>query len=159
MTKGQLKKLNVKLDSILEHSNTFFSTKWENLFTTHRATIEILASINAKFIEESSKVIHNSKKRISEVTRNVEKLHQEVKEFKNDFRISSDKKTTYMNKDNEASRLGKDKGKGISEEEIDENANMAESEQAEREKKDKDLDELNALQKKLEAEEFEAKNA
>ncbi|CAI9299543.1 unnamed protein product [Lactuca saligna] len=138
MTKGQLKKLNVKLDSILEHSNTFFSTKWENLFTTHRATIEILASINAKFIEESSKVIHNSKKRISEVTRNVEKLHQE---------------------DNEASRLGKDKGKGISEEEIDENANMAESEQAEREKKDKDLDELNALQKKLEAEEFEAKNA
>lgn len=98
MTKGQFRKLNEKLDSILEHSNALSSTKWENLLTTHRATIEMLTSTNAKFIEESSKVIREYEKRIYETTKKVEKLHHEVQSFMNDLRTSSDNNTTDMNK-------------------------------------------------------------
>ncbi|CAI9271424.1 unnamed protein product [Lactuca saligna] len=98
MTKVQFKKLNRKLDSILEHSNALSLTKWENLLTTHRATVEMLTSTNVKLIEESSMAIHDSKKMITEVTKKVRKLHQEVQTFINDFRKSLDKNTANMNK-------------------------------------------------------------
>lgn len=58
----------------------------------------MLTSTNAKVIEESSKAIHDCEKRMSEAVGNVDKLHQEVKEFMNDFRISSEKNTSNMNK-------------------------------------------------------------
>ncbi|CAI9263001.1 unnamed protein product [Lactuca saligna] len=61
-------------------------------------------------------------------------------------------------KDNEASGSGKDKGKGIFGEGNDEDANISKSERVEREKIDKELDEVNALRKKFEAKEAEAKN-
>ncbi|CAI9287907.1 unnamed protein product [Lactuca saligna] len=62
-------------------------------------------------------------------------------------------------KDNEASGSGKDKGKIVSEKYTDENPKMTESERAVRKKKDKELDELNALMKKLDAKEAEVKNS
>lgn len=61
-------------------------------------------------------------------------------------------------KDNEAFGSGKDNGKGVSEEENDENLMMSESERIAREKTDKDFEELNALRKKLEENEVEAMN-
>ena len=66
--------------------------------TTHRATVEMLTSSNAKIIEESSKSISASEKEIYDATENISKPHQEVKEFIYDFRTSSDKNTTNMNK-------------------------------------------------------------
>ncbi|CAI9260238.1 unnamed protein product [Lactuca saligna] len=62
-------------------------------------------------------------------------------------------------KDNEASSSRKDKGKCIFEEDNNDNPMMSESERIAMEKKGKELDELNALRKKFEAEEAEAKNA
>nr|KAJ0208382.1 hypothetical protein LSAT_V11C500272790 [Lactuca sativa] len=49
--KLHLKELNKKLDSVLENSNAFSSTKWETLLTTHRATVEMLTLTNAHVIE------------------------------------------------------------------------------------------------------------
>lgn len=76
MIKGQFKQLNDKLDSILEHSNALSSTKWENLLTTHRETVEMLTLASVKVLEEYSKAIHASEKKIFEATENVKKLHQ-----------------------------------------------------------------------------------
>lgn len=76
MTKGRFKHLSEKIDSILENSNTFSSTKWENLLTTHRETVEMLTLASVKVLEEYSKAIHASEKKIFEATENVKKLHQ-----------------------------------------------------------------------------------
>lgn len=65
----------------------------------------------------------------------------------------------YDRKDNEASGSRKDKGTGVSKEENDKNPILSESERIAREKRDKEINELNALQKKLGAEEAEAKNS
>lgn len=51
MMKGQFRKLNDKLGEILEHSNALSSSKWENMLTTHKATIEIITSTNEKLIK------------------------------------------------------------------------------------------------------------
>lgn len=61
-------------------------------------------------------------------------------------------------KDNEASGSGKDKGKGISEDDNDGNSMMYELERIAREQRHKDLDELIALWKKFEVEKAEDKN-
>lgn len=61
--------------------------------------------------------------------------------------------------DNEASRSRKDKGKGTAKDDNDENPTMSKFERIVMEKRDNELDELNALKKKFEAEEAEAKNA
>ncbi|CAI9299597.1 unnamed protein product [Lactuca saligna] len=61
-------------------------------------------------------------------------------------------------KHNEASGSGKDKGKGISEKENDQNPLISKSKRIDMKKRDKELDEVNALRKKFEAEETEAKN-
>ena len=66
MTKSQFKQLNEKLDSVLEYSHAFSSTKWENLVTTHIAIVEMLTSTNAKVLKESSKAAQDLKKKISE---------------------------------------------------------------------------------------------
>ncbi|CAI9276213.1 unnamed protein product [Lactuca saligna] len=68
-------------------------------------------------------------------------------------------KTETYRKDNEASSSRKNKGKGIIEDENDENAMMSESERIAGEKRDKELDKLISLRKKFEAEAAEAKNA
>lgn len=52
MNKAQFKQLNEKLDSFLEYSQAFSSTKWENMLTTHLATVEMLTTTNAKVPEE-----------------------------------------------------------------------------------------------------------
>lgn len=55
-------------------------------------------------------------------------------------------------------KKGKDKGKGIPEDDNNENTKMTESERIAMEMRDKELDELNALKKKFEAEEAKDKN-
>lgn len=64
------------------------------------------------------------------------------------------KKTCW--KDNETSGLGK--GKDKVEEDIEEDSMMTEFERVARKKKDKELDEINALRHKLDAEDAEVKN-
>lgn len=98
MTKGQFKQLHNKLDSILDSSQAFSSSKWENLLNTHRATVEMLTYANSKVIEESTKAAQASDKKITEAMEKVSLLESEVKEFMADFRVSSDKSTTDMNK-------------------------------------------------------------
>lgn len=68
------------------------------------------------------------------------------------------KKNETDRKDNEASKSGKDKGKGISEEGNDGNPKFSESERITREERDKELDDLNALRWNFNVEEAEAKN-
>lgn len=65
-------------------------------------------------------------------------------------------KEEFDQKVNEAYGSRKYKGKSISKDGDDEN--MTESERAERETRDKELDELNSLRKKFDAEDVEAKN-
>lgn len=98
MTKGRFKELNHKLDSILLHRETFCTSKRENLLSTHLATVELLTSENGEVHEEIRKIAPNSAKRISEATKNFEKLLTEVQEFMNDFRTSSYKSVADMNK-------------------------------------------------------------
>ncbi|CAI9281350.1 unnamed protein product [Lactuca saligna] len=88
------------------------------------------------------------------------KVFREVGLLRNKGRHKEEKiKAENDQKDNEASGSRKYKGKGILEEEIDENENLTESERSEIDKKDKELDDLNALRNKFEAEEVDAKNA
>lgn len=61
--------------------------------------MEILTSSNVKVIEESSKAAQPSKKRVIEASEKVQQLQKEVKESMADFRTSSDKNTSDMNKD------------------------------------------------------------
>lgn len=71
MTKGQFKQLNEKLDSIMEYSNAFSSSKWEYMLTKHKATMEMLTSTNAKVLEETTKANQVSEQKISEATEKV----------------------------------------------------------------------------------------
>lgn len=63
MTRGQCKQLKEKLDSLLDHSQVFCSSKWESLLNTHRATMEMLTFANSKVIEESTKAAQVSDKK------------------------------------------------------------------------------------------------
>ncbi|CAI9286470.1 unnamed protein product [Lactuca saligna] len=53
MTKGLFKELNQKHDSILLYTETFSTSKWENIMFTHLATFELLTSGNGKVHEET----------------------------------------------------------------------------------------------------------
>lgn len=95
--KLHLKELNKKLDSVLENSNAFSSTKWETLLTTHRATVEMLTLTNAHVLEQTTKTAQASEKKIIESTEKVNNLIKEFQQFMSAFRTSSDKNTADMN--------------------------------------------------------------
>ena len=68
------------------------------MLTSHKATIEMLTTTNAKVLENATKEIQASENTISETTTKVEKLSHEVTTFMAEFRISSDRNTEPMNK-------------------------------------------------------------
>lgn len=98
MTKGQFKKLNEKLNSLLESSKYSSSSNWEYMMTTHKATVEMLTKEYAKVLEDSSKAITASEKTILDTTAKVEKLRKEVTTFIAEFRTSSESNTEAVNK-------------------------------------------------------------
>nr|KAJ0207626.1 hypothetical protein LSAT_V11C500271040 [Lactuca sativa] len=141
MTKGQFKELNEKHDSILEYSHALSSIKWENLLITHRATVEMVTSSNVKVLEKSTKGVlgsESSSKQGGEKEKNLKKVIDQ--------------------KDNKASGSRKYKGKVVFEEDSEENSAMTELEKEARERRDKEVDELNALRQKLDAEEANIKH-
>lgn len=71
MMKGQFRQLQDKLDSLLDSSQTFSSFKWEDIMTTHRETMEMLTSTNSKLIEESTRAVQASDRKITEVLNKV----------------------------------------------------------------------------------------
>ncbi|CAI9282208.1 unnamed protein product [Lactuca saligna] len=68
------------------------------MLKSHQDTVEMLTSVNAKVLEDSSTAIKDSEKTISETTAKVKKLHEEVTSFMAEFRSSSDKNIEAMNK-------------------------------------------------------------
>lgn len=60
--------------------------------------MEMLTSANSKVIEESTKVAQASYKKINEAVEKVLLLQSQVKEVVDDFRATSDKSTTDMDK-------------------------------------------------------------
>lgn len=91
MTKGKVKQLNEKLDSILESSIS--SSNYEFVLKSYRTTVEMLTKSNTKVLKDSIKANHASEKTFSEMTAKVEILHAKVTIFMDDFRHSSDENT------------------------------------------------------------------
>lgn len=60
--------LNDKLDSLLESSTSTSSSKFEYMLKTHKATMELLTSANAKVLDEATKAIQAFEKTVSEMT-------------------------------------------------------------------------------------------
>lgn len=87
------------------HIETFSTSKWDNILSTHLVTIELLTSENGKVHEETRKMAANYAKKTTKAIVKVEKILIEVQEFMKDFRTTSDKSVADMNKVIEGFRI------------------------------------------------------
>lgn len=68
------------------------------MLKSYQATIKMITKENAKLLVESTNIIHESEKTISEMTEKVKKLHDEETKFMTEFRCYFDGNNENVNK-------------------------------------------------------------
>lgn len=102
---GEFHELNKKIDQILLHTNSFSTTNWQNMVTSHQATIEMVTTSNVDIFEnqkdlaaDSAKKIADVEAKIDKVVADVEEITSYMKKFMVDFQTSSNKNVVEVNK-------------------------------------------------------------